>query len=349
MALLIGFQGSMGTEEVLAESGKRPARAPTAIRASSDGNPFGVMLPRKHAEVARQLGVRFYRPNAVFVDQWNGKSGECELAHAQGLDLVLTIRNDGGRKPTSPPKDLDRFRRVVAEILAACRPVLLVVENEENSEALFYTGTPEEYHRELSAACAAAHERGIPCTNGGLVSNLVLFLLAEDLEMRGQKDEAGRVMDEGLGKKALEKLGKGKIHGTALLRTERAHQQLTKGRALLAGYRDAGADYVNFHWYVPRPEWMAQAVAYLTRVTGLPALTNEMGRQLSEDPAEVRALMKQVLDLKLPLAVWFSIDVPGFGGARALVAEDGALRANGRAFKEFLAERFERPGQSAEP
>ncbi len=67
------------------------------------------------------------------------------------------------------------------DIVRTLRPALLVVENlvvenEENS-SLFYIGSPETYAEQLRAACRAAHQEGVPCTNGGLVSSLVALLV----------------------------------------------------------------------------------------------------------------------------------------------------------------------------
>lgn len=152
-----------------------PARLP------SRPNPFGVMLPSQLVrtpegiEVAKTLGVVYFRPASVFLDQWNGTCLECELALNAGLRLVLTVRNSGPL-PTAPPRDLVAYQRTLSQVLDTYRPVVLAVENEENS-ALFYTGTPEEYGAQLRAACQVAHQRGIPCTNGGLVSTLVALLV----------------------------------------------------------------------------------------------------------------------------------------------------------------------------
>ena len=35
-----------------------------------------------------------------------------------------------------------------------------------------------------------------------------------------------------------------------LLNSPKAREQIRKGKALLASYRAAGADYVNFHWFL---------------------------------------------------------------------------------------------------
>ncbi|MGC8916906.1 MAG: hypothetical protein ACP5NF_08010 [Thermoanaerobaculum sp.] len=118
-----------------------------------------------------------------------------------------------------------------------------------------------------------------------------------------------------------------------MLVSPKAQEQLRKGQALLASYRPAGADYVNFHWYIPDTRALGEAVAYLKAKTGLPVLTNEIG-QTNDDPNQTTAVMGKVVRLGLPMAVWFSVDAPK---ARALVNPDGTLRPTGEAFKRFIS------------
>lgn len=325
---------------VLFLSGLR-AEDPPAAGAASDlkPHPFGLLLSgrdvKEKTRRARSVGARYYRTvQAVFTEAWNGRSEECEAAREAGLELVLTVRNGaGGGKPSGPPSDIEAYKRRLGEILDACKPVLLVVENEENSKALFYTGTPEEYHRELTAAVEVAHARGIKCTNGGLVSDLVALLVAEAMAAKGEERRAEELLKRSLGERGNIK----KLRASAKYR-----EQAERGTALLAGYRKAGIDYVNFHWYNADPGDLGEAVAWLRETTGLPVIMNEVGQQKNEDPAQVRAIMGKIVELDLPVAIWFSIDVPEYAQARALFNEDGTLRPNGEAYRDFLRERFKR-------
>jgi len=47
--------------------------------------------------------------------------------------------------------------------------------------------------------------------------------------------------------------------------------------------------------------------------------------------------MGKVVELGLPIAVWFSVDAPK---ARALVNMDGTLRPTGQAFQRFIQQNF---------
>ena len=147
------------------------------------GNPFGLMLGAKgmpldkRFSIIKDLGAVYFRPNSVFVEGWKGFNEECELAETAGLKLILTVRNNGGKmQPTIPPEDMQVYKQTLWEILDKYRPIIIAVENEENSK-IFYTGTPEEYSSQLKAACEVAHSKGIKCTNGGMVSSLVALLV----------------------------------------------------------------------------------------------------------------------------------------------------------------------------
>ena len=300
------------------------AASATAPRPTGQ-NPFGLMLPSQLVrssqgmQIAKALGAVYFRPASIFLDQWNGTCPECDIALNAGLQLVLTVRNSGPL-PTAPPSDLAAYQRTLGQVLDKYRPVVLAVENEENS-ALFYTGTPEEYAAELTAACQVAHQKGIPCTNGGLVSALVALLVYDHYLKSGQsataQDFAIRALTPDLQRQ---------------LNSPQAQEQIDKGQALLSAYRAAGADYVNFHWYIADTRALEEAVAYLRAQTGLPVITNEIG-QFTDDPNQTTAIMGKIVELGLPIAVWFGLDGPK---ARGLVNLDGSLRPTGQAFQRFI-------------
>lgn len=327
-ALMLGCWAAPST----GRSGEAPSTpAPAA-------HPFGILLGGRDIEAkirtAKALGARYYRTtNALFIDSWTGRDPECDAAIAAGLELVLTVRAGSGPplRPSRPPEDIEAYKRILGEILDRYRPALLVVENEENSAALFYDGTPKAYHRELRAACEVAHARGIKAANGGLVSTLVAGLVADHYEKSRDaaraEDFLRRTLDENLRRQLRRK-------------DRRVVEQLEKGRALLAGYKAAGADYVNFHWYIADTPALIEAVTFLKEATGLPVLSNEVGQQKNEDPGQVTSVMTTIRDLGLPIAIWYSVDVPGFGGARGLVDSGYRLRPNGEAFRKFLRDNY---------
>jgi hypothetical protein len=276
-------------------------------------------------ELAKQLGVVYFRPNAVFADAWRGSDKECETAKNAGLQLILTVRNNGGnRKPTTPPKDLNQYKKTISEIIDKYRPAVLVIENEENS-SLFYTGTMDEYATQLKVACEVAHAKGIKCTNGGLVSTLVALLVYDNYLRQGNKTRAESFAARVFSPQERRQLG-----------SPRYHEQVNKGRALLEVYKLSDIDYVNFHWYETDPITLEEAATYLRTATGLPLITNEIG-QHDTNVETTKALMEKVIELGFPYAVWFSVDAPR---AKALTNSNGTLRETGRAFQDFIKRTF---------
>src|SRR3990167_491097 len=302
----------------------------SAVLAQSK-NPFGLMIGTPNITLAerialvKELGAIYFRPNSVFLDKWNGNCSECQAAISEGIGLILTIRNNGGLgQPTTPPTDYNVFKQILGEILDKYPPELLVVENEENSAALFYDGTPQEYLQELSVACEVAHSKAIKCTNGGLVSMLVTGLVANNYLEQGDPAKA----DEYL----LRALSPEEYQQYQNMSQELKLEQLNKGKALLAGYKTSGADYVNFHWYNADTPALQEAVDYLQAMTGLVTMTNEVG-QHNEEPQQVTDVMGKIVELNIPYAVWFSV---ASNKARALIDTNGSLRPNGEAFKTFI-------------
>lgn len=306
--------------------------------AGADGgggeNPFGLMLGAtglsidERIAIVVDLGARYFRPNAVIAEGFNGQCGECETATAAGLKLVLTVRANGGGgyQPTSPPSDIAAYKQSIGAILDAFSPHILVVENEENS-SLFYTGTPAEYGAELAAACEVARAAGVLCTNGGMVSKLAALLVYHHY-----KDSGDTAAADSFAKRAFEPAERGKIDGP------QAMEQVAVGRDLLVAYGASGADFVNFHWYESDSPALAEAVAFFRAGTGMPVMTNEIGQQNEQTPETVIGHMTKILELGIPYAVWYS--VVGSPQAEALINEDGTLRSNGEAFQEFVRTRF---------
>jgi len=248
--------------------------------------------------------------------------------------VLLTVRANGDlNKPAAPPRDMSAFKQTLATILDKYRPEVLVVENEENSAQLFYAGTPNEYGVEERAACDVAHGRSIKCANGGLVSEeVVLLTWANELE-------AGRSAQGcAFARRALD------AHHAQVLCNARAFGQLPKtlqddlsrGRALLKVYPGTGADYLNFHWYAPDADALAEAVAYLHSATSLPVISNEIGEQ-SDNADTPPLLLQKALELGLPYVIWSSVDS---SRARSLNNADGSLRPAGDAFKAFMLAKF---------
>ena len=300
-------------------------------------NPFGVMISGNTSQVKAQtavkLGAKYYRPISIFVERWQGSCEECDAAVQAGLKLVLTVRNNGGAgQPTSPPSDLNAFKQTLSQIVDKYRPEVLVIENEENSAALFYNGTTQQYLQELKAGCEVAHQKGIKCTNGGLVSSLVVVLVSENYKAGGDANKANEYLNRAL-------VG-AKQQFISQVNSKKGQEQIAKGKELLAGYKTAGADFMNFHWYTADTEALGEAVDYLKTASGLPVMTNEVGQQANTDPSQVTNVMQKIVNLGLQYALWFSMDTNPPDGARALNETSGTLRPNGEAYAQFIKSNF---------
>ncbi len=308
----------------------RPTAAPAAA-----ANPFGVLMNVNSAPMQtmlKSLGVAYFRTvNALTVEGWNGACLQCDIALQAGLKLILTVRNNGGGmgNPTSPPTDLAAYKQTLGQILDKFPPVVLAVENEENS-SVFYTGTPEQYAQELQAGCEVAHSKGILCTNGGMVSSEVALLVWADYAQQGNLEAGCSFARRALEASEAQLLcNAGAVNATPA----RVRQLIEKGQALIQVYKSSAADYTNFHWYITDPAALEEAVNYLRAATGKPVMTNEMGQQGSADPSVIAPLLQKAVDLDLPYIVWYSVDAPQ---ARALQDQNGTLRPNGEAFRTFV-------------
>jgi hypothetical protein len=307
-------------------SGPAPTPAPSRTR-------FGVMLSTKLFDIeervalAADLGVKYFRTSAVFVDSWDGSCSECQAVRHAGLKFVLTIRNSSRvTEAASPPDDPQAYGEAVRQILRSYRPALVVIESEENTRK-FYLGTADEYGAQLGVACTVAHDLDIPCANGGLLSGSVVFLVYQHYVDAGRADQAGS-----FAQRAFEPWQMNRLRSAAGAQWIQA--RAAEVRAFLAEYPGAGADFVNFHWYVADRGALEEAVAYLEETTGLPAITNEVG-QRNLDPGTTSSVLAGLRDLGLRYAVWFSIDATL---ARALIEPDGTLRPTGVAFRSFVLE-----------
>jgi acetyl esterase/lipase len=314
----------------------QPAAAPLAT--GSGANPFGLLLgadgidDQYRVELAKALGVSYFRPWYVNVEAWNGACYDlaCDLGPNAGLQLILTVRNNVNEAPpfaTTPPQDGVAYRRTLDEILTRYQPEVLVVENEEDS-ARYWSGTLEQYGALLKAACQVAHEQKIPCANGGLSNKTLALLVWADYIDHQQITEACNFVQ-----RAGAVLAADLCRFTAIDHlSDEDKAALNTGRKLLEIYKSSGQDYLNFHWYVPDKSAFSEAVNYLRRTVNLPVMSNEIG-QIDQSTETVQKLLSAAAELKLMYVIWFSYDRDA---AVALQNEDGSLRPNGQAFRDFM-------------
>ena len=302
--------------------------APSAV-----ANPFGLMFGGCSdvlADTAEELNAASIRMRE-FVETWDGTSEWCAPFQERGLDLVLTIRNGSADGSASdPPADLGAYRERMRDIVATLQPRLLVVENEEDA-AVFWSGTVPEYHAALKAACGAAHAEGALCANGGFTNRMAIVLTYVDFKRRGLDSKADSYAQRATYTDAEYR---------RLVSAENAaavEAQAKEGRTFIKGYKDARSDYVNFHWYGRNARAFAQTVSFFKRKSGLPVISNEIG-QYDDDPSTITGLMDRVVRKSMDHAIWFSLDFYSQAvdrTTRALHEPDGTLRPHGTAYKNF--------------
>ena len=306
---------------------------PLATRGEPRHNPFGLMFSDSSkglADLADKVGAKHVR-RLVSVATWDGKCGGCGPFLDLGMKILLTTRYNGTTNtPSTPPANLALYQTQLAEILDFIDPEVLVVENEETAR-LFYVGTAGEYGDQLAAACQVAHERSIPCTNGGLPNPTVIAMTYLDLQDRGKWSAADSYL-----KGAVLDNDEYRFY-SAPVNEPKVRLQANEGEDFLRKYAPAGADYVNFHWYRENPKSFKKSVGFLERFTGLPAMSNEMG-QYNNSSSQIKGLMNKVLDLGLAYAVWCSDDKyvqAQDENIKALHRSDFSLRKHGKAYKSI--------------
>ncbi len=294
-------------------------------------NPFGVMLFPNPGEDfnlalarARGLGVAWFRPPTIAM--LSGSIGSPPVFIRSGLKLAITVRNAAdASSPATAPSDLAAFRKSIAAILAAWHPSLLAVESEDVDGADKDVAVARKaYGAELAAACAAAHEAKVLCTNGGLSGSTAADLTWYGFLEAKQPDRACDFIRRASGNDAACRY--------------RSVDELRNGQrnypGILDFYRSAPIDLINFHWFGGDSRAFAEIANDLARAVGKPAITNELGQRPGADPNGVRPLLRAVVAEGMPIAIWYSIDTRD---TVALFGRDGRLTMNGWEFQRQLA------------
>jgi hypothetical protein len=318
-----------------------------AISAPADGRTrIGIFSGVRHTDVAlgRALGVRYERETLPIKLSSDRQLTRIRDAEAAGFRLNIQFTNlapsPDGQPRAGPVTDDAGFERAFAADLDATHPRLVSIQNEEDG-LQFWNGTPQDYLHELADAVKVAHARGYEISNGGITAEGAKLAYWHHLWMSGERAAADAFARSSLGTAVMGRRvvandlpssadpGKPILARTLLLRNK-----LSRVETLIAGYRATGIDYINFHWYESGPDDLGAVATWLSQTTGLPAICNEMG-QYSNNPDTVAALLNKSESLHLAWVIWFAID--GKGPAVGLADPDGALRANGQAFRAFVA------------
>jgi hypothetical protein len=285
------------------------------------GSPFGLaragggVRAADVAALSRGLGLSTVEWSAD-LRQIEGDP-DLEVLAAAGLRLVLSV--DPGEVPAA------ELGSSVGRLIDAWSPVLLVVGGPEHPRLFRDLGT-DAYLASVRVACAAARQRRVPCTTGGLAPEELLLLVWNHHRSSGRTDAARSFAERTLPEQA-ERL-------SSPQGGERLEESLARGGSLLRGYRGAGLDYVNLRWTSDDAVAFGEAARTLQAATGLPVVSTALGGP-GAAPAGVPALLEEVQRLKIGIALWPAADL----GTRA---PDGAPRTGGDAYRQFMRRRSTR-------
>ena len=277
----------------------------------------GVVRAAEVAALSRELGISTVEWNAD-LRQPEGDP-DLQILAAAGLRLVLSI--EPGDVPAA---DLGSS---VGRLIDAWSPSLLVVGGPEHPRR-FRDAGPDAYLASVQVACAAARQRRVPCTSGGLAPEELLLLVWHHYRSSGRTDAARAFAERTLPEQA-ERLWS-PVGG------ERLEESLARGGSLLRGYRGAGLDYVNLRWTSDDAVAFGEAARILQEATGLPVISTALGGP-GAAPAGVPALLEEVQRLKIAVALWPAADL----GTRT---PEGAPHTGGDAFRQFARRRIRAGG-----
>lgn len=320
-----------------------------SFSAFAQDNHLGITLPgisgpsQHRIDVAKQLGATWYRPAPVYLNG-DAKCEDCDAAHAAGLNISLVIRNAAEGKASVPITDTDDFKKRVQAVLERDKPAMVVVEDEPEDQKNF-TGTPDGYRSELTAACEVSHSLKIPCANGGLSSVDTGNLVIDQRFASDQPDAANfgitteltrihtgsrlnvNVFNKGLGhdKGAEAQLVKGTQEYL-----DKHREEIDRTRKFLDAIDEAHPDRLNFHWNELQPDNVPKVLDTLHELSKLDLMCDEMG-QKEQRAFDVGEKLKNALDNYVWPTIWQGTDEKD--GVVGLVDKNGKLRPNATPFQ----------------
>lgn len=302
----------------------------------------------KRMQVYKMLGAPYVR-HTLTMQSWNGSNDFYEKLNNAGYKIILNVvatPQGGGPRPFT--HDMATYKKKLEEILSVYKPELLVVENEEYNQT-YYNGYMSEYLTILKTAIEVAHSKGVKVCNGGLTGRLLSLLTYFDYRDRGLMSEA----DDFAKRTQLASINQ-------VLPNISKIPYLEKGMigmdTLIKAYKNLNLDYVNFHWYEPMKlrspkapsaanvdqvdtKSIGEVVDFLKRSTGKKIITNEIG-QINSSPNIVKSVIDKCVSLNMDYIVWYSGDGDDVNDAIGLHNYDGTLRPNGKAFAEYIKQKF---------
>jgi len=277
--------------------------------------------------VAQKLGIKIIRDRIVLTNSKERPALNSDFDVFLNVNYGNVQRGGPGEEkaPVPFPTDLNNYKQLLSNAIGSIRgkkPVAIAIENEEDNFQ-YHSGTAQDYLNELRTAIPIVHAAGIKVTNAGITAPGIAYLVYHDLLEHGMRSEAQAYMNSTqlqLDKPWIKRKGE-------------------FARQTLAAYKSIDIDFVNFHWYGKSNDVSAlkTTIEYLKKVTGKPVVTNEIG-QYDNSPETVKAIIRLCRQEQMPYVIWYSGLKGGGGKAVSLQDITGALKPNGEAFKEAVAE-----------
>ncbi len=303
---------------------------------------------QKRIELAKQLGVSWYRPEPVLLGAPKRSCADCEAATAAGLKLALVIRNSPSEEKASDPvgAEADSYQQRVGFVLHDYKPALLIVESEPDRKDSF-AGSPEEYGAEVRLACSVAAQVEVKCADGG-ISSATMVAVATAQRWSTDKIDAAKFANtveatRASGREGLKIFGKHASDGKADLDAivdaaakyiAKNQAEIDRGRALMKAAEAAGISYTNFHWVELQPDVIPKLVDILHEITKKPLMTDFVG-QRTERPFETGEKIRVLREQGVTPIIWNASD--SGNGVVGLIDKKGKLRPTADAFKREAA------------
>ncbi|HVY47463.1 MAG TPA: hypothetical protein VHB21_16355, partial [Minicystis sp.] len=204
-----------------------------------------------------------------------------------------------------------------------------------------YAGTMQQYLAELAAGCRAAHARGVRCANAGLSSAGMVWLLVDAYERMGHWQESARILGSAFDDAAVAAALDAALGGASPASAAdvakvlaAAKPAVDAARTLAAGWKAAGVDDVNFHWFERDEDALFEGVALLRATVGCNDVMTDAIGERTQDAVEATFKLGDAQDMGLTRVVWFSHATEG---SASLVDASGHLTPSGEAFVEVQA------------
>ncbi len=315
-------------------------------------NHLGVTLPglsgkpEHRIQIAKELGATWYRPAPVLLNG-DARCEDCEAARSAGMNLVLVVRNaNSSSKPSTPVSDPADFKQKVRSVLDREKPGILAVENEPDDPKNF-SGSPEEFRAELTAACEVAREMKVSCANGGFSSRNIALLTIDQRYASDPTDAAniantteivrvgGHGTDFNILGTPVANVGENRkpvIDATRKFLDKNQHE-IDRMRQFIEAVNQSKVDRLNFHWYELQVDNLPKVLDSLHELSKLPLMSDGMGDKSGRAFA-VGEQVKTSFDNYVWPMIWQGTDDHEIQG---LVDKNGKLRPTANAFKSEAA------------